>query len=461
MTIQFTQLSDTARCMYTALEGTDTQGRNPKRATEECKKLYQQSLQVIAAEINKKPLLQEEEILPIITEIDNTLECKGYQDSIPFLRTISKVYRIFIELRWYKPWMSAQEMPVFDEVRDGFIEKTSQLETLLSRRKNCSDIIFELKCAQRAAMRLTPSEALWKKYTKHALKMGAAAVDRSAIDTLEALRKFAQDLQQDCPEKWSTWYQEVHLMRWHAISLQSEQEFDQKIPVETCLKKGGNRSLGLAKTVMYLLKHPENTAVKDRSFTVLTKLAIKEKIPGLQEIVYHPKELINKVLLKPDRFGETRLLCMRYLFEIALNKKGRDPYKQYQLNSAKLLKDRAEHLKIHQGRKKYQEEIEEINTKTEEIEKSKAASANRRDAIEPQIEQLENQTKNPDVIVEFENPEEAIAEWERLDELVEEKEKEVKELKEKVTLVETLEETLKKQEKTEQEYLETLLQEIS
>ncbi|MCB1068180.1 MAG: hypothetical protein KDK56_08345 [Simkania sp.] len=459
----FQTMSDTARAMTTALKGTDSKGPNPALCREKAKELYQLGLQLISAELRGEIRLtdsDEHSVLPIVTEIKNVIAQPGFQDFIPLMHTLSKVYRVFIELRWYQPWRAHENMPVLSDLKEDFIATTAKLQEVMQARGHTGiGTLFELRCAKRAAMRLAPSDSTWKKYVDHIASVTTAAVDCSFYDIWQALKAFAEDLKKDCPKKWSTWYQTAHTMRWDRLSIQTKQDFDEKIApkVAETFEEGGNHALCLAKVSMELFRHTQDEEVRGAVFQILTELFQKEKIPGVRELKHHPKELLRKIVRKPDRFGETRTLCMGYLSTISKNKKHKSEYEPYKDLSFQILKNRLAQIDTKTG-KKYQQEIEALAANIQRVCQEKNEYESRRDGIESQIEQLRAPTKNADIVIEFENADQAIEEWERLDGLVENAGDKKEELKKELQLIQEVSTAVSDNEQAEQGLLKALLE---
>ncbi len=241
--------------------------------------LYMDAVEMIVAELEGNPVLPDEKTVhPIIEDLHSVLEKRGYQSFIELQRTLSKIFRVFIEISWYQSWRiginnKEEKVRVADSFRDELINTAKLIKTILQNRNDVTGARFELRCARQAAKRLEPSTDLWKQYTLHVVKLAAAGGDRNMTAIWDALKPLLQDLERDIPYGWHIWYQQAHIMRWEATRVQSVEDFQEKVAnhIPRCKNQGDNLSLCLSIVLTELIKKPHlNTEVKRRALYGIT-----------------------------------------------------------------------------------------------------------------------------------------------------------------------------------------------
>ncbi|MFI5342869.1 MAG: hypothetical protein ACHQUC_01475 [Chlamydiales bacterium] len=360
-------------------------------ARKTAKELYRDGISMIIAELSQPIIKDEESVLPIAVSLEAIISEPSAQDFVGLMRTISKLYRVFVELRAYQPWRikgthPTESMPVDTVMRDRFIDTTIKLKTILKNRRGATGAIFELRCARQAARQLTPADPHWQKYCLHIADILTAVPtapggDLSAV--WEAFKRLTGDLQRNCPIAKYTWYQQVQVMRWESTRVRTSKDFEDKVGnnIQMCKEKGGNLSLCLAKVLMQLIKHP-NPEVKSRAFrgTIIGETMIHEGL--IHMILWNPMDAprglikravdktrftVDRVIRMEDPFWETRDLVANYLKRLA----SKDKYVEFRDESLAALRDRLDQLNA-RGKKKghsLDEEKIRLDERLEQVQK--------------------------------------------------------------------------------------------
>lgn len=326
--------------------------------------LYRDAVEMVAAELSGNSYIHDETTVhPIIADLHEALKYPGYEGYVGVQRTLSKVFRVFVEMAWYQPWRMDQEIPVKPEFRDGLIEIAGLMKKILKTQENTTGANFELRCAKQAAQRLKPASELWKKYLMLLGDTAVGVAGRSIPAVWDALKNLAEELYQDNPGRGIFWYPKVHILRWESTRVQTEKDFEEKIVKEilVCKNEGDNLSLCLATVLIELIKRPDvDQEVKERALfgrqfksvrgephDGLIHLIKWEHQETIQEYKKYPSEIVRKVLRRGDRFWETRDLTAQFLIKLANQKQ---KYPEYNARVLVELQSRKEELKPKQSK---------------------------------------------------------------------------------------------------------------
>ncbi|MBS0649341.1 MAG: hypothetical protein JSS10_08985 [Verrucomicrobia bacterium] len=291
-------------------------GFDVDKARQEAKQLYQDGACLIKAELKHEPLIKEV-VDPVVDELDKAISSRSIQHNFPLHRTLSKAYRVYIELMWYQCWRQRQ-LATDKGTRNDLINHAKKNLSILPRDSLIA-IKFEYRCAQQAAKCLKPSESVWNDYLKSGLKIGESISGKNIPGMILGLGELIQQLRLNFVRPW---YPDVHTLRWDSTRIQTEQDFNQlfKTKVENFLKKGHNYTLCLAVICKELIKNKQvDGKARDLAFDHLIRLLDLEDL----NIADHkhlsrvfdsfPLSKLKKLAKKLDRYYETRILTIKFL----------------------------------------------------------------------------------------------------------------------------------------------------
>jgi hypothetical protein len=364
MTISFDIIKQRTLEINNLLERLDT-----KSAEQEAQQLYQEGIQLVAMEASGKPIANGDALL-IAHKLNDVIATNGIEHQLPFLRAISKVYRIFLELTWTYSWRQNQ-MPVHTDTRDKILQSADRMITLLEGHQAEIETQFEYRCAKQAAKCLTPSEKIWNKYLDHLLNLGEAAQGLSVFGIIKAFKTLVIDTGKDWIQGW---YPDVQQLRWLSTRIRTVQDFNDIIVSELprFKEKGGKYTLCLATIFMELIQNPiVEEGVKTRAATGFADLFRLEDRDRVSRFLNHalkkvPIKPVKEAAKKEDCYLLTRALILEYIEKLV--KEGRYPHLNLQECVRTLVT--AQKQTVHESeRKAIQLKLHELGREKAEIQK--------------------------------------------------------------------------------------------
>lgn len=340
-----------------------------KDAVKNLKDLYGMGVQLAKAEASHKPLITDvlSEVMLILDEI--AIDPKK-QDRVLLHHSLCKVYRLFVELVWYRSWR-LKNRPIWSENRDQMIEHADKLakEVLKKSQPGVWELEFEYRTAEQAAKCLKPSENIWKNYIAPLLELIDAAKDQSIMGLWSGFRDLAKEAQKG----WlKSWYLDVHVMRWQALRVTTIGDFKAIITPEIskCRENGERYAQCLAAIFMDIIKDKEKSDdLKSLAFRGdatqpgLIHIIEWEHQGTFQDYKNFPLEILRAMLRKADRFAKARFLAIDYLKKLAGLKK----FKSFHKESLQSIQLRKEKLKDKE-RNPYLEEKKKLTTLINQLE---------------------------------------------------------------------------------------------
>ncbi|KIC74340.1 coiled-coil domain-containing protein [Candidatus Protochlamydia amoebophila] len=338
-----------------------------ENATKEANDLYQKGVKLVIAEVQKN-LSIKDSVFPVVKALnDIILDDKTYTLS-SFHQSLSKVYRIFIELTWYQCYCQ-RSWQTLNKTRDSIIENSKNIISVLP--KNEISTRFEYRCAEQAAKCLKVVESFWKKSPEHILNIGESAEGTSFFGIIKGFQGFIKDARNDWVHEW---YLYIHELRWLSANIKTQEDFKNIIGVrlKNFQEKGNKYTICLALIFVDLIKNPEVTEnVRKLAAKGLADLFIIREhgdiIAYLAKLLSQVK-FTEKAAIKADRYWKTRFLIMQSLEELA-----KDPaYKEYIRVTADRLANKVHHnQRIHiEEKEQIRKKLESLQGKNEEIQES-------------------------------------------------------------------------------------------
>ncbi|WP_213106659.1 hypothetical protein [Candidatus Protochlamydia amoebophila] len=369
------------------------------QATQEADNLYQEGVQLVIAEVNSNPIFKEI-VSPVVCRLNEIVSLEDTQHLASFHRSLSKVYRLFIEITWYQ-CLRQGSLPTWNKTRDSIITNSRSIHSILPEKEIGAR--FEYRCAEQAAKCLTVVKSIWKKYPNHILNIGESAEGSSFFGVIKGFQELNKDVKKD----WlQAWYPYIHELRWLSTNIKTQKDF--KNIIETRLKdfqdKGKKYTVCLALTFVDLIKNPGVTEnVRKLASEQLAKLFLlrdQDRLSTLTERAlgkFPNVKLLQKTVKNEDRYWKTRSLIMQSLEKLVED----SAYKEYIRDSIKSLREVRTHSihaeekeEIQKSLKILEEDKEEFQKAIEQDESSLAAKKGKKQRGEDDIEELEAKLKN-------------------------------------------------------------------
>ncbi|MBS0648394.1 MAG: hypothetical protein JSS10_04110 [Verrucomicrobia bacterium] len=367
-TITLKTITETAQSIGTLMTRPNF---DPPHAIEQSEILYREGIELVAKEVEGQPILKEDIVSSVVTELNELVAAENIQNHIPLHQTLSKVYHIFIEITWYQCWRQ-QQRPVFTTTIEKILNNCDRIRKNLP--KDQAGIWFEYSCAKQAAKCLTPSETVWGKYIDILLSLGEHIQGKSIFGIIRDAIAIGVEVE----KRWiKRWYLPIYQLRWSSTLVRTKRDFETLIgpQLEKFQKEGGKYTLCLATIYRELIRNP---AVEEEA-----KLLASKELAGLVQLQddksiasnlanYLIKRLphlkpIKYLAIKADRYWPTRLMITQYAFE--LKKEGKLPYIRETINA----------LLTFQRKTRIEDERQAIQL---QIEKLKAESTQTKELIE-------------------------------------------------------------------------------
>ncbi|CAM0117457.1 hypothetical protein RSOCI_03810 [Rhabdochlamydiaceae symbiont of Dictyostelium giganteum] len=302
--------------------------------------LYLEGLKLVTAEVQLRPLTGTI-LTQIVTSINDKVTWKNFESRYDVHASLSKTYRIFLELVWYRSFFTNDTVSKSTK-QDLFDKAVVNLECIPQAYPS---IRFEYECSRQAIKVLQISQSLLSRYGSTVVSIAANTVTTVAsvvgntattvasfvanteissfIDTTVAIREFIEKMKMDLSSKW---YIEVHELRWMATAIRTANDFNQVInPIRARFQENGKEyTLGLAATYMDLIRNPDvEDAVKFEAVEgFLTLAKLKDSSLRASLIQKMGKTLSREKLLEYgkecDKYHATRLLIKEYIHNVRL-----------------------------------------------------------------------------------------------------------------------------------------------
>lgn len=295
-----------------------------QEATQRTEALYKDGIELVKSEVANRPTLKNEVVSPVLDALNTIVASPALQHQQPFHQSLSRAYRVFVELTWHQCWRQ-NDRPSFASTKEEIITKCSLIKSTLT--KDQAEAIFEYSCAKQAGKCLTPSEGVWRKYVGHILELGGAAEGKSVFGVLKSLLALGTDLEKE----WIRgWYFPVYQLRWEATRIKTPKDFGDIITPHLQRKffeEGDQYTQCLATIFRDLIKNPEVDAqtkkIAAQGFIDLLRLEENDRISRLVTSVYervkHPRKVEKKLeyfVIKSDRYWLTRFMILHYIDEL-------------------------------------------------------------------------------------------------------------------------------------------------
>lgn len=334
---------------------TRKEGLKSEEATKALEELFVQAVQVLHAQFNSQFLLKNT-ALSVVVGLDRLVGCEEIQGEVELHRTLSKVYRICVELTWHQKWKQLNGT-VWPETRDKVIAHSARMVPGASATS--LEQAFEYRCAQQAAKCLVPTEDEWVPFAKALMQAGGGAAAQSPSDVMEGFKGLmmwhAKNLVED-------WYLATWEVRWVIAQVNTLAAFRtetiKKIVsayIAVGLDKGSTYAQGVAILCMDVIRNPEaEEGLKD----LMVHGDPHSKLPGMismiqlerpgtfRDFLEHPKEVWKAIAKEADRFWKARSLATQFLRDFASNPK----FQRYQEASIAALRARANELMERKGK---------------------------------------------------------------------------------------------------------------
>ncbi len=367
-----------------------------KKAKQEASSLYQEGLKLLIAEINKKPIFKKN-VLPVVCVLSDIVSLEIVQQTEALHKSLSKVYRIFIELTCFQYYSRRKSLSILKKTRNTMIENSTAMLSLLP--ENEIGARFEYRCAEQATKCLKVVKSALKRYSDHVLNIGESAEGASFFGVLKGSKGFLKEAKKDWVYEW---YPPVLELRWLSAGIKKQADFKDIIEVrlKNFQEKGKEYTICLATIFVDLIKN-KDPEVSDHVRTlaanslanlfILKDLDRVSKISGFALKQVPGNKFIQNKAKNEDRYWNTRFLIMQSLEKLAKDKdRTHDKYIQIILPSLDEVQMASNH-KLEKS--KIQEtfrKLKEKNTEYEEtIENNEAVLAaneeNQRSEIDIQI----------------------------------------------------------------------------
>ncbi|MBS0648386.1 MAG: hypothetical protein JSS10_04070 [Verrucomicrobia bacterium] len=293
-------------------------------ATQRTEALYKDGIELVKSEVANQPTLKNQVVSPVVDALNSIVASSALQHQEPFHQSLSKAYRVFVELTWHQCWRQ-KDRPTFASTKQEIIDKCSLIKSNLT--KDQAEAIFEYSCARQAGKCLTPSEGVWTKYLGHILELGSAAESKSVFGVLKSLFALGKDLEKEWVRGW---YFPVYQLRWEATRITNAQGFGEVITPQlqkTFFEEGDQYTQCLATVYRDLIKSPEvdvpTKKIAVQGFIDLLRLEESDRVSRLVTLVYerfkHPRKVQKKLehfVIKSDRYWLTRFMILQYIAEL-------------------------------------------------------------------------------------------------------------------------------------------------
>lgn len=337
-------------------------GLQTEKAQQALQELFAQAMEVLEAEMNGTSSFKNTTIYPVLKDLDDMVSFEGIQHETELQRTLSKVYRLCIELTFHQCWRQ-KEKPVWTETRDNIIEHAKRM---VKATPSEIEKKFEYSCAQQGAKCLTPADNIWLPFAEAAGNMIIGTATQNPGTVMEGLRVLIKNYIKELVEDW---YLKTYEWRWAFTQIYTYDAFLKETKKETFqeyLKKGKNSGYEYAQGIVMLFVdaiRSQKTEPKLRDLLVHGN----DDLPGVISIInwkyepsfaelYHAANPLAILLAKSKTpFQDVRKFVAQFLRELAL----KPEFQRYRKESIDALNKRLTELQDLKG-KRYKNEKQQI-----------------------------------------------------------------------------------------------------
>lgn len=293
------------------------------RARKTARDIYLDALDIIHGEVVGSPVVSEE-LTPVMVELNKVTSLSHIQHNLHVLFPVIKAHRAVTELTWIACWREGNQ-PIYSDERDALFRIAAAVSAVLPHAPKVERGIlispagarYEIACLDQAAKCLSPTEGVWQQFIESATDLVGGVAHLDLVGFFRALGTFGSKV----GKEWiAQWYIDVFSLEWQATAITTVEEFERDIApsVEKYIKRGDKYTLGLVKILAMVFQAPKGTAqLQQRAFVVLVQLVMIKPEYTIKEMVKHPKEVIDALLQRPDRYAESRSFAAMALLDIA------------------------------------------------------------------------------------------------------------------------------------------------
>ncbi|MGR3973927.1 MAG: hypothetical protein QRY72_05120 [Candidatus Rhabdochlamydia sp.] len=309
---------------------------------KELEDLYLEGVKLVTAEVQSAPLTQTV-LTQVVTALSDKIEWKNFESRYDIHTSLSKTYRIFLELVSHKSFFKTSE--VSPQTKQELLTRAEENLHYIPQKR--PSIRFEYECSLEAAKLLKISQGVLQNYgttvasfaantiaftaftvaTVAAPGPHAALLVNAAAVTFSSAMNDIKDFVGKVDRNWArSWYSDVRQLRWNATAIRTLANFTQVInPIYTdFIAKGNQYTLGLAATYIDIIQNP---AIDDdvkieaaQSFLALGHL--KDGNVFDKYLNFKEKSVTNKAPLDEikrfDKYFPTRLFVYEYIKKVDL-----------------------------------------------------------------------------------------------------------------------------------------------
>jgi V8-like Glu-specific endopeptidase len=322
--------------------------------------VYEESLKVIEQKIQHPSMLNEGDCLWDSLKILRELLDRIAISDVLKLK-LSKLYHVLLEINWYRYWSSLRQ-PIFQAEKNHIIQCVDNLiDRLPVELFNNGKLIistglkFYLSSIRAAAECLSIDFRSWNEYIKE-------------ISTPASFDKIYNFLSSSRPISIADWYPDNWKLNWSSVNVNTLAAFQAQVEphLQKCHEFGKEYTLRLAIVYIEILRNPfAEIPLKDRAFEGLQELLKLKHENNWRDLVDNLHEIWNRITGQPNRFADTRLLTLEYLFELATQEKGMP----YQEKSREIVLNWLEEMRLQKQR--LEGELELCTRRARELEQEK------------------------------------------------------------------------------------------
>lgn len=297
------------------------------RAALIAKELYREGVEITAFEV-KGNGSKRDYFTPVMLEIEKSVSNPDLQHHFKMHNVLSRVYRLFTDLTWYKCWTT--KIPADRQTRTQTLQVCRDRLAILP--ESAIKARFEYECAIEGATILEDSKGTWGKYFEVMVKAAGSAFVLSFGEVLGELGKLRKHIRDD----WSaSWFVDVWRVRWQSSQIQTVEDFNKTLGKELSSLKDVDPKLSLCIAMLLkdLLRSPNlPPEVKGLAFGGLVQLLhLKHGI--VSNFANHvPLDAAKKAATKLDPYEITRRLVIQYLGTL-IRKEFYMPYREGSLRA--------------------------------------------------------------------------------------------------------------------------------
>ncbi|WP_213105331.1 hypothetical protein [Candidatus Protochlamydia amoebophila] len=298
-----------------------TEGRfDYKKAKQEASSLYQEGLKLLIAEINKKPIIKKN-VFPVVCVLNDILSLEIVQHTEALHKSLSKVYRIFIEITSFQYYHQGT-LKISNKTRDAMIGNSTAMLSLLP--ENEIGVRFEYRCAEQATKCLKVVKSALKRYSGHLLDIGESTEGTSFFGILKGSKGFLKEAKKDWVHEW---YPPVLELRWISAGIKKQADFKDIIEVrlKNFQEKGKEYTICLATIFVDLIKNKDPEVSNNVRMLAANNLAnlflckdedrVSKTVNTVLKILPDTK-VVQNVVKNEDRYWNTRILIMQSLLKL-------------------------------------------------------------------------------------------------------------------------------------------------